>query len=345
MKNHNLFIYLKIVMMMLCAIVGMGFISGAEIYQFFARFEIFSIFSIIIFFILMYLLSYKIIWKNRDIQNDVKMNNLNKNPSKNTFLNKVKIKSFLTNLNLLLVSSAMFAGLFSLTKNLFIHNCYLVGFFVCVIVFLILYFGVSILQKFDIIVICFVGFIFFHFLFDLIFNFSEIDFNQQSFGCLNMVKNCFGSVVFACLYVFMNIVQIQPIAHEFDGKLNSKHKWLAPLIFSISITILLSVFVCFMLEIYSLKNCEMPFFDYFKTQGGVMYFVYILGLILALLSSLLSCLIGVKRCVGKRIKSNFFTTGSSILLSMTISLIGFSNFVSIVYPIIGLINFIIFIFL
>ena len=345
MKNHNLFICLKIVMMMLCAIVGVGFISGAEIYHFFARFEKFAVISIIIFFALMFFLSYKIIWKNYGVENDVKMNNLNKKLVKNTFLSKVKLKLFLTNFNLLLVSSAMFAGLFSLIKNLFNHNYYLVGICVCFIVFLILYFGISCLQKFDMLVICFVGFIFFHFIYVLIFNSSNFSLNNLMIDGKCLVKNLALSAVFSCIYVFMNVVQIQPIVKEFAGKFNSKHKWLFPFLFSLSLTFLLLVFVMFMFNFFNLKNQEMPFLSYFKTQSRVMYFTYIVGLIFALLSSLLSCLVGVKIWVGRLIKSNFFATGISILLSMFISLIGFSNFVSIVYPIIGIINFIIFIFL
>ena len=194
-------------------------------------------------------------------------------------------------------------------------------------------------------VICFVGFIFFHFIYVLIFNSSNFSLNNLMNDGKYLVKNLALSAVFSYIYVFMNVVQIQPIVKEFDGKFNSKHKWLFPFLFSLSLTFLLLVFVMFMFNFFNLKNQEMPFLSYFKTKSRVMYFIYILGLFLALLSSLISCLVGVKNWFRNAVKSNIFATGISILLSMVISLIGFSSFVLIVYPIIGIINFIIFIFL
>ena len=127
MKVKFVFQYLKVGLLMLCAIVGVGFVSGAEIYSFYVRFGNFAYLGVFVFFVLINFLLNKIFKDFDNIENIVKVNNLNKNHTKYTILTKSKIKSLLINLNVLLVASAMFAGLFSLIKNLFYHNYFVVG--------------------------------------------------------------------------------------------------------------------------------------------------------------------------------------------------------------------------
>lgn len=345
MKKHGVFVYIKMIVMMICAIVGVGFVSGAEIYQFYARFGKFAYVGILIFFLLLFVLINKILRSSSIDKNDLKMNNKEQITQKNTFLRKDKIKSILTNFNVLMVSSAMFAGLFSLLKNLFKHNYYFFGLVAILLVFLILYFGVHGLEKFDYFVISFIVFLMIYFLLNqkTVSNSTEI-FDGVNFEDGSMKMLCL-SGLFACIYVFMNIVQIQPILGELNVKLSNKKRCLFSLFFALSLSLLLLVFVRFLLVNIESCNGEMPFLTYFKSKAGLLIYVYVIGLIFALLSSLLSCLIGVKRGVKRIFSSNFLATCVSILLSMCFSLIGFSNFVSIVYPAIGVLNFIIFVFL
>ena len=86
---------LKLGIMMLCAIVGVGFVSGAEIYSFYVRFGNFAYLGVFVFFVLMFFLLNKIFKDFENNENVVKVNNLNKNNAKNTFLTRSNIKSIL----------------------------------------------------------------------------------------------------------------------------------------------------------------------------------------------------------------------------------------------------------
>ena len=86
-------------------------------------------------------------------------------------------------------------------------------------------------------------------------------------------------------------------------------------------------------------------FKYFNLKGGVFYVIFLICLFMALFSSLISALIGVKSRLNKRFNSNLLSCIGSITLACILSMIGFTNFVSIVYPIIGVVNFIIYVFL
>ena len=84
---------LKLIVMLICAIVGVGFVSGAEIVQFYSRFGKNSYFGLIVFFLLIFVLVLKILTISNNSENELKMNNLNKICTKNTFLLKFKIKN------------------------------------------------------------------------------------------------------------------------------------------------------------------------------------------------------------------------------------------------------------
>lgn len=337
MVKIRLKLYLKMVIMLVCAIVGVGFVSGAEIVKFFSSFNNFSYIGIIIFFVLIFFLTNKILKNDNCNKNFCKMNNFDNIHLKNTFLHKVKIKSFLTKINVLLIASAMFSGFISLIKQLFFNNSYLVLIFVIIFVFLILVFGINGLQKFDYIV----------FVFLMLLTLYLCLFKNQSqiiLHCSFSFKKLFSSVVFAVLYVFMNIIQIQPIVEELQVSFDKKGRLIFSFSFAVLLSLILLVFVKFLNNSPSLFKFDMPLVGHFKGKG-VFYYFYIVGLFLALFSSLITCLMGVKSVCFKILKNNITASGFAIFLSIILSFIGFSNFVSFVYPLIGVINFIVFIFL
>lgn len=338
----NYLSYFKIIVLMLCSVVGVGFVSGAEIYQFFVRFGKFSNLGVLVFFILIFCLANKILNENQEAENIVKMNNSSKLSLKNTFLTKLKLKSKLKFFNILMMSSAMFAGLFNIINKLFFNNYFIFCILAIVIIFVILFFGISGLQKFDYLVLCLIAFIALYFCFnDCVYSGGFV----ETYYYKNNLKDLISSVIFSGVYVFMNIVQIQPILMENKIEISTKSRRLISLIFACVLTILLFVFVKFFHNNLYLKHSEMPFLKYFKEVGGFLYIFFIMGLFMALFSSLITSLIGVKNVLIQKIKSNLFSTILTIVLSCFFSLIGFSNFVLIVYPMIGIINFIIYVFL
>ena len=327
---------------MVCSVVGVGFVSGAEIYQFFVRFGTFSYLGVLVFFILIFYFINKILKDNQEIENDLKMNNLNNLSLKNTFLTKSKLKSKLLFFNILMMSSAMFAGLFNIINKLFFNNYFIFCTLAVVIIFVILFFGISGLQKFDYFVLVLIAMIALYFCFNNNISNENV---ALKFSSSHSLKNLIFSIFFAGVYVFMNIIQFQPILMENKIQISTKSRKIISFIFALVLTFLLFIFVKFFNDNLYLKHSEMPFLKYFKEKGGVLFVFFIMGLFMALFSSLITSLIGVKNKLKQKLNSNLFSTVLTIILSCSFSLIGFSNFVLIVYPLIGIINFIIYVFL
>ena len=338
MKNKVVYLIFKIVLLMLCSVVGVGFISGAEIYSFFVKFGKLFYFQISILFVILFCLVYKIFSQNLKTENTLKMNNFNKNTAKYTFLIKSKIKSILIFLNLVLMSAAMFSGLFLTIKNLLNNNYCFVWILLILLIFFVLCFGFGGLVKIDIIVGLILLFLSFWFVKNL--RHQEMIFNEEYSS-----KFVFESIFFVVAYIFMNIVQIEPIAGEFGSGLNKKYVLIISLLFSFIFILFLVIFAKFLNGNQQYISYEMPFFEYFKNVGGVKFALFICGLFLAILSSLLTALVGVKQRLFNVFKGNILSSGLAIFVSLLLSLIGFSNFVQVVYPIVGVINFIIFVFL
>lgn len=335
---NNFFKYAKLFVLLLISIIGVGFISGAEIYQFFVKFENLFWFGILLFFVLMFALTNKILSETTVIKNSLKMQNLNISTSKNTLLAKIKIKSFLTNFCYILMSAAMLSGLRNLIKQLFFNNFVWLFVFAIFLVFVLLYFGVSGLAKFDIFVLICV-------IFFSVFAITKIDFayicSNAKFSGLNFVL----CLIMSVCYVFMNIIQIKPVAEELELDLTKKQRlWFSGL-FSFSLSALLVIFCLFLKTHgeYSFEN--MPFLSYFLNQGLFLKIFFSSLLFLALISSLMSALIGFKSFIGCKVKGNFNATLVTLVLSLLVSVFDFEFFVSIVYPLVGIINFVIFVFL
>lgn len=333
---------LKLSVMMICAIVGVGFVSGAEIYQFYVRFGNFSYLGVIVFFVLIFFLTNRILKNNFSDKNISKMNNFDKNMSKNTILAKDKIKSILTFANILLVASAMFSGFFGLIKRLLNNNYLFFCFAVVLIVYFMLSFGIKFLEKLDFLVIFLLMFIGVIFFIDL----ASVDVvNVNINDTQNMIQKMFSAIFFACAYVFMNIAQIQPILREYNIKFEKKNRLCLSLIFSVMLTLFLVLFIEFLKTKNELCLMEMPFVNYFQSKRKALFIIFIFGLIFALMSSLLSALFGVKNTIQKFFKQKYLASAVAIILSVLISFLGFSTFVKVVYPVIGVINFVIFVFL
>lgn len=339
--------YFKLMVMMICAIVGVGFVSGAEIYSFFVKFGNFSYISVILFFILMFFLILKILNDKTNEKNIVKLNKFHKNKVKNTNKEKDKIKSILIFLNILMVAAAMFSGFFEIVKQLFINNYYLIYIIVVCVVYFLLCIGVSGLEKFDIFVIILLMFISAVFCLNLIKDGSIFVFykNGEISAESGGVKILMSSIFFVLTYVFMNIASVRPIVDEFDFNLAKKGKVKFSAMFSFFLSAILFLFILFLSCHGELFQSKMPFLEYFKQKGNLFYCFFVIGLVCALLSSLLSALFGVKRVANKLFKLNIVSSGVSMIIAIVLSFIGFSNFVNIVYPIIGIINFVIYVFL
>ena len=337
--------WIELLCLMVGSIVGVGFVSGAEIFHSFARFGANCFFGIFVVFVLMFLLCFKIFLEKFKNKKCVNLQNFDKNNAKNTNITKVFVKNSLVFLSLILVSAAMFSGLKNLISELFFNNQVLI-FLLCVfVVIFILLMGFGGVAKFNVFVVMFLVFVTAVLLFE-----AEVE-TEQSINLIQQntldfsFKNITLSGVFAVLFVFLNVIEIQPAIEEFDGKTSQKTALIFSFVFAFVFVAVLCVFTIFLFKNASISQDAMPILKLFKQKGGWMFVVYVLGLLMGLVSTLLACLMGVKSKLKNKISSNGFATFLAVFLSLVLSFFEFSFFVEFVYPIVGMINFVVFVFL
>lgn len=345
--------YVSLMLVMLCSFIGVGFVSGAEIYEFFVRFKGFAFVGILLFFVLCFLFCRKILLvsNNNQIQKsnlekiNLKMQKNLKSNIKNTFYVKNYLKSIIVFLNVFLISAAMFSGLKNLIKNLFFNNYFLILILCFFFAFFLVLVGVRGLEKIDVFVVIFVTVILFYFIFDKSFNFITIFKFENEFVSKNIFL-LFGSILFSALYVFMNILQFQPIVGQSGIIFSKKSASIFSLIFSLLLSLFLIIFVIFLSNNPWLTQDSMPFLKFFTKEGGFILKIFCFGLLICLLTTLITCLIGVKKMTMERFTlSNFSATSISVSACIVVSILPFNFFVSVIYPILGVLNFVVFVFL
>lgn len=291
-KNSVLFKSLQIILILLCSIIGVGFISGAEIFEYFAKFKCYSYVGIVCVFVILFVLSLKTALQQSEPKNRKIVAKNPKNDIKIINLDKISIKNFLNVISLCIVCGAMCSGLKILAKQFF-GSFYFITFFICILIcFFILLFGVSGISKFDFLVLIFLVVI----IFDFIFSGKMLsNFHLENNSCESNLKFVLSSGFLGSLYVFMNISQLVPIVSSFGVRFSKKQAVAFSLIFSLAVTSILFVFVEFAKLNPEIENFSMPFLSYYSVRGGAIYYIFALGLFFALLSSLLSALFGIKK--------------------------------------------------
>lgn len=345
--------YARLMLVMLCSFIGVGFVSGAEIFEFFVKFKAFSIFGILLFFVMSFLFCRKILLISNNNQNqnskinkiNLKMQKNQKINNKNTFNIKNYLKNLIVFLNVFLISSAMFSGLKNLIKNLFFDNYFLTIILCFLFCFFLVLIGVKGLEKIDVLVVVFVILILIYFSFDKSFNFITI-FKFENNLVSKSIFLSLGSLLFAALYVFMNILQFQPIVEQCEVVFSNKSASIFSLIFSVILSLFLVIFTVFLLNNPWLTDDSMPFLKFFTKEGGFALKLFSFGLLMCLLTTLITCLIGVKKMVLSRFNlSNFSATSICVSACLVVSILPFNFFVSVIYPFLGVLNFIVFVFL
>ena len=289
-------------------IIGAGFISGTEIYLFFARYGIFGIF-LCIFSVLLLIMTLLFLSKNHSI--------LSKNTKNQQILSICQI----------FISGTMFAGLSSVFQLLGAH-CVWSNFFIFLILTLSLYLGISFASKLNIIV----GLLCLFLIPISVFS----GFSELSIGYLDLAfcDHAIG-VVFAALYTFMNVVCGMPVITYLMSTTSKKIMTTIIIITGVLICIL-QLFIMF--AIFTTKQENMPMLN---VVAGWVKPVYLVLLIFAMLSTLVSSSMGAKNVCGAK-----FYTGCNLLWSITVSsmimltsFIGFAGIIKIAYPVVGLVLF------
>ena len=346
-KKRNIIKKINLILILFCSFVGVGFVSGAEIYEFFLRFGKAYYLGIILFVLLVYLIIYKMLVYSKIRKKDINiykksLKNCNNLKNSAIFGKKYLIKEFVFGLNSFIVSGAMFAGIRYFFSVIFENYFYYVYFASLVVVFLILLFGVRLLSKFDYVVFGFIICLFIFYIFNI-----KLDFSIKFEVFLS--KNAFFALFFSVLYVFMNLFQMEPIIEISDIKFkNAVECKKFALVFTLILSFFLIVFA-FMLESNLFAVAEpMPFLTIFNKTGGTIKIVFYFGLIFAIISTQVSGLLGLKNKLAKlnymENKGNFFMTFLVFFVCLIFGFLPFKFFVSVFYPILGVINFITLVF-
>lgn len=315
MKNKAENRSFNVFLVAVCSFVGVGFITGAEIWFYFARFGVNMLVGIVVFAAVSFILVYYSI-STKQIHNK-------------KFL---RAKTAISALSEFLIASAMVSGLLEISQNLF-GKFWLLVFFLAIIVVIFIYFkGIKSFIFYNYFVAIFVIFVIISlFLFN---NENTLNFSSD-FSVKEMLFSCF----FALIYIFMNIAEIRPILAKYNQEKGKKNKTTFAILFSLTLIFLVIMLSIKLILNKSIVNFSMPFLLYFKNNTNGLFFVFLIGLVLCLLSTLLSCLIGVKDKFIIDENDKNFVKIIVIISSLIFGQISFSVFVMIVYPIIAVLNF------
>lgn len=315
MKNKAENWSFNVFLVAVCSFIGVGFITGAEIWFYFARFGVNLFAGIVVFAVVSFVLVYYSI-SPKQIQNE-------------KFL---RVKRAISALSEFLIASAMVSGLLEICQDLFGRLWFIVFLLaICVVIFI--YFkGVNSFIIYNYFVAIFVIFI-------LICLFLFNNKNTIDFSLNFSIKEMIYSAIFSLIYIFMNIAEVRPILTKYNQNKKQNKKIFFSLIFSLTLIFLVIMLSFVLVSNKKIVNFSMPFLLYFKNNGRVLFLVFLVGLVMCLLSTLLSCLIGVEDKVFVNENDKNFVKIIVIILSLTIGQIPFRVFVMIVYPIIAVLNF------
>ena len=312
---------LNIILVAVCSFVGVGFVTGAEIWFYFARFEINMIFGLFVFAVLSFLLIYFSLGGKSEIKSE----------------RYCKFKAFFAGLSELLIASAMIAGLME-TSELLFGKLWLIVFLCAVFcVILILFLGFKSFVFYNYFVAIFIIFVIIC-LFSFNNNFPlkiEQNFNEKS-----AILSC----IFGAIYIFMNIAEIRPILEENKQNGSKINRIFFSAALSLILIFLIVIMSCFAIANKNLSKFSMPFLVLFAGHGGVIRWVFLIGLVLSMISTAEACLIGVKNKINFAKNDENFSKIIVILSSLILGQIPFQFFIKIVYPFIAILNFLMFIF-
>lgn len=327
------------------AIVGIGFVSGKEIYSFFFVYKKLSFLMVVlcslILFCTLNLMFKKCKKCKTSLKNNTKTSKMVDISNKNAENYFFKIDKMVLLVLSLLTLATMISGAVNLLTSLNINSVIVRFLFVCfliIIVAIIIYFGGNILFKISSV---FTLFLILAMLFILIYScFADFNFvgDFEMLENLNFayLSNAIFSVVF---YVSMNSLSCCGVVQEIALKLKSKRQ-----IFLVSFCASFIIFVLLFLSILvfhfhgEILDSSMPLLSLAKGLGSGVYFVYLFMLFSGCLVSTISVAFSCKLHLSfLNNSSSFFTCFLILVLGVLFSLLGFDFLVEKIYPLIGMI--------
>ncbi len=302
MKNYK---NLGGILSILGAVLGAGFISGAEINSFFIRFGYFgilgAILSGILFGFIIYFTAKKMSKKYAKMQNITKK--LNFLPFCQVFISGAMVSGIVK------VLSGYGIPIFISYLIIFaiLLSCLIVGISSANIVNIVVSVSLVVLLPF------------------IIFNLNNFSFNfNLSFNFSSLIP----CVLFACFYVAMNTAASMPIiSHAVSGKISS-------IKFSIITSVILTVLTLTVFAIIAGAgiNSAMPMLS--AINNLPLKIIYSVLFVTAMISTMLSSSMGAKK-VFLKTENNFLISLCTTFAIFSVSFVGFDKLINYVYPIIG----------
>ena len=322
----------KIIFVLIGTFVGAGFASGKEVFNFFTCYSYYSIISIIIFSLLLFLLIFKCL----NIKSNLKINSYSEFifylEKKYKFLNH---NFFLFIISIFLASSfyimiIALSSLFNYQFNIAKFITIAVTIFICFFIFYqkninFIYAINSILMPILIIFI-------------LSLCLLNINFNNINFDVLNNI-NFFVAIFMGLLYFSYNSLLLIPIIFDLKTVENKENNFKISFIFSIIIFIITFLIYLLLLSFYNLVyNLELPILYISNSSIKIFSFFYFFIILSAIFTTMISS--GYSFIINFN-KNNFkIKLIIFLLFSFIFSAFSFSSLINFFYPLFGLIGFI-----
>lgn len=317
------------------AIIGAGFASGNEIFEYFAKYGKYSFFCIIPLFLLMFI----VLKTYMQFGNKIKVFNLKVENTKlcknfNIFNKEINYMNIFMFFTFLILCSAMFGGLVALFKT-YISNIPSLFLYIFIIILSLIMSKIS-FKCFEFLSFLAVPLIILCIILMYANSFTGFNFNTTFENA-----NYLFLVPLNISYVFQNIFLSCFTIINCSTSLTNKQQTKCCLLVSGIICLLIVIGIVCLLNNPSFATTQMPFasiFLSFSTFGGAVYGIIILLSILTTYSTTLSSL------------KEFFTGNKKynkpiimIALIALISLLDFGTIIEYLYPIIGMFGFVYFI--
>ncbi len=318
---------IKISFVIIGAKIGAGFASGKEIFEYFAKYGVYSLFFVIPMFIFFYWFTF-ICLKFGSKRTDYNIKNSNKQLSKNVMLfgKDINIYDTFFLLTFLILCSAMFSGMVSLFITYFGYvNKSILYLIVAVISIALINLSFTSLSTFSYYI---VPLIILGIIINTIFTFQTNSF-ALSFGITNILP----LPASTALYVSQNTFLASYVIIKSGSGLNNKQTHIVSFIvsFCLSLLMILGIF-CFLFN-PTLAYCEMPFAEISQCINPI--FSYIFGFIIfsSIITTYATTLTSLKQFFPGDKKYN--KKWQMLVLIVLLSLLHFGHIVKYLYPLIG----------
>ena len=310
------------------AVIGAGFASGKEIFEYFAKYGICSlIFVIPLFFcIYFFLYTYLKFGENKENFNLKQSNKYLCHDFK--LFNKIKVNPFDVGLFLtfLIHTSAMFSGLIALFATYLPSGHYAIYFLIALVVTLVLL--KTSFNSFKTLSNLVVPLIILCLIVNVICSFNSGTFSTN-FGITNILPLPFLTIVYASQNTFFSSFIIIKLGKD----LNKKQRHLVSLLTSLLLCILITFgILCFMFN-PKLAYSQMPFAEVAIAVNPVFSIVFALIIFGSIITTHATCLTSLKEYFTGDKKYN--NTFAMLMLIIVLSLFNFGKIVQYLYPLIG----------